>query len=458
MPRAQQVEFLLAGVRDANGNALSAGLVYHYKAGTTTDKDLYSASDKSTSHVQPAVLDSAGRLQAWGDGAYKFVIKTSAGVTVYTFDNLVYGYDDGEAFWGGTSGGTGNAHTVSISSMTAYAAGQRVQFIAGASSTGPVTLNCSSLGNKSIKQIDGTTALTTEIVSGNIIDVEYDGTNFRFLSSRTVDDWYLGATSGSANAYTGTLSPVPSAYASGQQVIIKPNFENTSAATINFNSLGAKNLKMALGGALPGGYLSINQVYSLVYDGTNFYVMGNSEPRVFARAGSASVTATITETTLGQLEIPGGLLGTIRCFRATFHGVILNNTGADRNFRFRVKCGPSGGASTTYLDSGAASSTVPSNATYRPYILEVWIHGTSATNTNNIIGRLTVGGYTWSSTALADANAGTGVDFTKWSEAIGGEQMNNDFTVDRTLYLTMEHSNNSANMTSYMNYAMLEYL
>lgn len=248
MPKAQQVEFLLAGVRDTNGNPLSAGLVYSYSAGTTNAKALYSASDKSTSHAQGVALDGYGRLQAWGDGAYKIVIKTSAGVTLYTFDNVLYGYDDGELKWGATSTGSANTQAVSISSVTSLVDGLRVIFIAGYSNSGAMTLNVSSLGAVAIKKLDGTTALAAnDILAGDIVDVIYDsgaGGHFRVLFpnlNRVAN--YAGTSGGSANAQTITPIPTISAYASGQRFQFLAGFSNTGATTINVAGLGVKTIK-----------------------------------------------------------------------------------------------------------------------------------------------------------------------------------------------------------------------
>ena len=88
-----------------------------------------------------------------------------------------------------TVGGTGDAITLTPSpSITAYAAGQRFSFIAGDDNTGPATVNDAAVGAKSIKRNDGSaTALSaSDIVSGSIVDIEYDGTNFLLLSGDTI--------------------------------------------------------------------------------------------------------------------------------------------------------------------------------------------------------------------------------------------------------------------------------
>ena len=76
--------------------------------------------------------------------------------------------------------GTDTITAVAPISMTAYAAGQTFRFIAaGANTTTGVTLNINGIGAKSITK-SGTTALAIgDIVSGSIVVVTYDGTQFQ---------------------------------------------------------------------------------------------------------------------------------------------------------------------------------------------------------------------------------------------------------------------------------------
>ena len=86
-----------------------------------------------------------------------------------------------------------------------------------------------------------------------------------------------GITTGSANTYTLTLSPAPSAYTDGMGVVIKINVANTGAATINVNGLGAKAIVDGKGNALTSGKLRLSGTYSLKYNTTsgNFILQGS---------------------------------------------------------------------------------------------------------------------------------------------------------------------------------------
>jgi hypothetical protein len=78
---------------DDNGNPLAGGLIYSYQAGTTTPQATYTDSGLGTPHANPVVLDANGRKPGgiWLDQglSYKFVVKTSGGVTITTEDNII---------------------------------------------------------------------------------------------------------------------------------------------------------------------------------------------------------------------------------------------------------------------------------------------------------------------------------------------------------------------------------
>ncbi len=77
---------------DNNGIPLAGGLLYTYAAGTTTPQATYTTSAGNVANANPVVLDSAGRIanQVWlTEGqVYKFELRTSAGVTIWTKDDI----------------------------------------------------------------------------------------------------------------------------------------------------------------------------------------------------------------------------------------------------------------------------------------------------------------------------------------------------------------------------------
>jgi hypothetical protein len=77
---------------DNNGVILTGGKIFTYEAGTTTPLATYTSSTGNTAHTNPIILDSAGRVaggEIWNQlRLYKFVLKTSADVTIATYDNV----------------------------------------------------------------------------------------------------------------------------------------------------------------------------------------------------------------------------------------------------------------------------------------------------------------------------------------------------------------------------------
>ena len=68
---------------------MPGGLLYTYTAGTSTPAATYSDSTLLTPNANPIVLDAAGRCVIYIDAtSYKFTLKTAAGVTVWTQDNI----------------------------------------------------------------------------------------------------------------------------------------------------------------------------------------------------------------------------------------------------------------------------------------------------------------------------------------------------------------------------------
>lgn len=74
-----------------DAGAPAAGyLLYSYSAGTSTPLSTYSESTLTTPNANPTVLDARGEATIFASPvSYKFVLKTAAGVTVWTVDNVV---------------------------------------------------------------------------------------------------------------------------------------------------------------------------------------------------------------------------------------------------------------------------------------------------------------------------------------------------------------------------------
>jgi hypothetical protein len=284
MATAVQVESIWNGLTDNSGQPLANGKVYCYYAGTSTPAPLYTSSDKTSQATNPLILDGYGRSQVWADGRLKFVVKTSADVTLYTLDNLLYGFDDSTVLWGGQSTGAANAQVVSVpATIGAYSTGQQVTFIAGYTNTGATTLQFNALAAASIVKGPTPSSLQAgDLIAGNVYTATYEaysGTGrFRLSDYPTVADFQLSraqyATSVSgATTITANLTPALIAYEAGMVVRFKA-VGNSGAApvTLNLNGLGAKTIQYQ-NAALVGGELGNGIVHQLMYDGTNFQLL-----------------------------------------------------------------------------------------------------------------------------------------------------------------------------------------
>lgn len=94
--------------------------------------------------------------------------------------------DSGPLAWLGDAAGTANALTLTLkhaeATLTAYAAGQRFQFKATASNTGPVTAKIGTLAAVAVKKSEGgglVDLVGGDIRAGALYDLNYDGTYFQ---------------------------------------------------------------------------------------------------------------------------------------------------------------------------------------------------------------------------------------------------------------------------------------
>lgn len=77
---------------DNDGVVLAGGKLYSYDAGTTTPRATYTSASGATPNTNPIILDSAGRVagEVWltSNINYKFILKTSDDVTLWTSDDI----------------------------------------------------------------------------------------------------------------------------------------------------------------------------------------------------------------------------------------------------------------------------------------------------------------------------------------------------------------------------------
>lgn len=81
----------------ADGSVNAGGSLTFYETDLTTPKNTWSDEAMTTLNSNPVVMDAAGRTltDVWGDGEYGVVMKTAAGVTIWTRNNVKQSADAG---------------------------------------------------------------------------------------------------------------------------------------------------------------------------------------------------------------------------------------------------------------------------------------------------------------------------------------------------------------------------
>jgi hypothetical protein len=113
---------------------------------------------------------------------------------------------------------------------------------------------------------------------------------------------------------TATVSPALTAYASGQMFAFVAANTNTGAVTINISSLGAKAITKTGTTALVSSDLIANYLYVIVYDGTQFQVVGVSATTFANLTISGVLTLSgagvqLTSSGTGAWKMPVGTTG-----------------------------------------------------------------------------------------------------------------------------------------------------
>jgi hypothetical protein len=154
---------------------------------------------------------------------------------------------------------------------------------------------------------------TTEDISASDIRTFAEDIKDSLLNKK--DEIYksFSATASGTNTYTATLSPAITAYVAGQRVYILFTNGNTDVATINLNSLGAKDIVKNGGTILTSGDISAGQVLELYYDGVKFQIVGSVNI-------SGSGGGTITGLTAGRVVVSASSTSIADYAALTFDG------------------------------------------------------------------------------------------------------------------------------------------
>lgn len=156
--------------------------------------------------------------------------------------------------------------------------------------------------------------------------------NANYASAADVQDGTITFLTGTAGTNTVTASAPLGlvAYAAGQEFRFIPAATNTGATTLNINSIGAKSI-FANGKACLAGALKISVPVVVIYDGTQFHLIGSGVTLADEVAFTAGANCDVT-----------GLPAGIRRLNIFFNGLSTNGT-AD----YYIQLGTASGIETT---------------------------------------------------------------------------------------------------------------
>ena len=193
----------------------------------------------------------------------------------------------------GAKGADGAAATVVVKSTTTLSPGSQATVVnAGTSNAAQLEFGIPK-GDTPVRGVDyWTDADQRQIVSETVAAIPVASASVNGLISLNTVDGRMSAPvvtlAGTSSAYTGTLSGPPWATTlaglKGRLLVIVPSVTSASVdVTLNINSLGAKNIRRFTQTGTPvavptAGYFRLSVPYLVMYDGTQFVVVGDVQP------------------------------------------------------------------------------------------------------------------------------------------------------------------------------------
>jgi hypothetical protein len=190
-----------------------------------------------------------------------------------------------------TSSGTNTVVVTLTPAATAYTAGQFINFKAGGTCTGAVTVNVNALGAKAIQKL-GAALVAGDITANNIVSVVYDGTQFQMVSPAKTP------------VLAGNLSDIAALAVTNSAMIVGDgsNYVLESGATLR-TSIGVGTTDSPQFTAVNVGAASDTTVAregagDLTVEGNHIYRVGGTDVSV-ADGGTGGGTASAARTNLG---------------------------------------------------------------------------------------------------------------------------------------------------------------
>ena len=244
-------------------------------AGWTFDVTISQAFTKDVCQIPFINPPTVGRSQS-GYNPNTPVFNVVPNYRQLTINGVTYDLSE-DRTWTIASSGTTGVSSVQLTAGTGISL----------SGTNPIT----STGN--ITVTNSAPDQTVSLTAGSGISVSGTYPSFTINNTATTGGLKSGtATASVTDVYTTTISGV-TAYTTNDAYVIKFNTANSNGATININGLGAVQLTKNNNVILTGGDITVGQEFIIIYDGTNFQILGIAPNQMFAYVTNAdSVTIT----------------------------------------------------------------------------------------------------------------------------------------------------------------------
>lgn len=199
------------------------------------------------------------------------------------------------------------------------------------------------------------TTVLANLAAGNqalsLIDGDFNSVYNPLVSLNTFSNYYVDG--GAANAYTITVSsPQTVSQAAGLMVQFIAAHVNTGASTLQINALAAKNILNPNGSALSAGQIPANGVVSVVYDGTQYVLIGGGVPQVSLATATNSLSGDVALNNTGSyFDGPSVAAGAGTTFFASGTITITDTAGA-AVFNIKLWDGTTVVASTRFQTTG----------------------------------------------------------------------------------------------------------
>jgi hypothetical protein len=371
---------------DNNGVILSGGKIYTYVAGLTTPQATYTSASGVTPHANPIILDSAGRVpggEIWlTDGAdYKFVIETSTGSLLGTYDDItginavlaelastavgegasLVGIHDAENYYTATTVEGALQELGSTLPITNILALRAETWPSGRPTQAQVISNWATGDGGGVFRWDGASTATDD---GGVIIKETAVTTGRwirqFSGQGVVSSWF------SATVHTGVQTAIDAGY----DYILLPNFVNVISWTGTVTLPQSRRITVESGGKTifvnPNifGFKFLREIAAV--SGATFTFKGNgglvvenglARTSIFIDFRGVAVSAGVSITRIGSTATV-----TLPSPHFLSSGQTIEISGANQvEYNGRFVCTVTGANTLTYTVSGTPATPATGN-------------------------------------------------------------------------------------------------